>query len=78
MIVALEIAERTFYLDVVAYRDEVEMPDRAECGTTLASIIALCAREEDLFLEEAERRITERCARAYEDKRADMNDGGDY
>lgn len=74
MIVTLHVAEQTFQLDVgytgpSKYRwgeapdtGDLEMPDRAECGTTLAAIIGMWATDEDCSLEEAEGQILDLCA----------------
>lgn len=84
MIVSITVGDREYELDVVVrgsrYRwdSEVEMPDRAECGTTLACIIAAHANSEGTTLEEAEREIIEECGEAYEvARREDCDDCGD-
>jgi hypothetical protein len=86
MIVTIAAGDKDFDLDV-RYRaaksrarwgeewdgGELELPDRAECGTTLAQIIGLRAAECDTYLELAEEEILREVGEACDEIH---NDGG--
>lgn len=86
MLVSIRAGGRDFELDV-AYRapkrrarwgeewdnGELELPDRAECGTTLASIIGMRAADDGTYLELAEEEILRKVGRACDEIH---NDGG--
>jgi hypothetical protein len=87
--VSLEVGATVYSIDVLytpaaRYRwgeppddGELELPDRANDGTTLASIISHMASLEGCYLETAERRIIEIAERACEQDENDYFDDGD-